>query len=218
MPLSPGQTVHVTSNYIDEHSGVSLQGWSGRVVAIHPVEQLLTIEWDSPTLMRIPDAYIRQSLDEGYDYFQYDIEEDQVKAIEPRDSPREVQEIQKELRQRYFDYEMYAGPAYPFSEYDRSAFRTGLLLPQSFEGWQRYLSRKLSFPFQAKVVEGGRRMGETLDVLAVEDWDERYGVIALVRWTKGGGGEFPLCDLEAVDRDGRNHQPLQHYVIWFANR
>ena len=57
MSIPIGQTVAVKGNYKDEYSGVSLHGWSGRVVEMNPVEQLLTIEWDSHTLMRMPDVY-----------------------------------------------------------------------------------------------------------------------------------------------------------------
>ncbi|CAK8720652.1 Calcium binding [Candidatus Electrothrix laxa] len=35
---------------------------------------------------------------------------------------------------------------------------------------------------------------------------------------KNSGLEFPLADIEAVERSSKNYQPLKDYVVWHANR
>jgi len=92
------------------------------------------------------------------------------------------------------------------------------LLPQSFAGWLAYLEKHLEFPFRAKVVEGRRYKGQTLDVLALDDYEDPYGVFAVIKWTDGGAGNFLLAELEAVDKDSSSYRLLRKYVIWFANR
>ena len=53
---------------------------------------------------------------------------------------------------------------------------------------------------------------------ALDDYEDKYGVLALVKWVKGEGGHFPLCDLEGVDEGSDNYHLLRNYVVWFANR
>ena len=79
-----------------------------------------------------------------------------------------------------------------------------------------------SGPFNAKVVEtsfrrGPIRHGERLTVLGITGVDDSYGVLVDV---KRGRESFvyPLCDLETVDVRSPNHDPLQLYVVWFANQ
>ena len=38
------------------------------------------------------------------------------------------------------------------------------------------------------------------------------------RTGKRSGNEFPLADIEVVDRSSKNYQQLKYYVVWFANR
>lgn len=218
MLFSIGQTVQAKPGQEDEDTGISLSGWSGRVVDLFPEYGTLEIEWDSLTLLNMPDSYIRSSIDEGADYLRYTLEETDLEAIEPKDTIRQVKEIQEELDARYHDYELYGGPAYPFTAIERRNFTTEILLPQSFSGWLDYLEKCLTFPFQAKVVEGNQHLGKTLNILALDDYDDPYGIIAIVKWTDGGGGNFLLCDLEAVDKESDDYRHLKNYVIWFANR
>lgn len=38
------------------------------------------------------------------------------------------------------------------------------------------------------------------------------------RTGKKSGHEFPLADIEVVDRSSKKYQPLRDYVVWYANR
>lgn len=218
MSITIGQTIQVKPGTLDEDTGVPLAGWSGRVIALYPEYDTLDIEWDSLTLLHLPDHYIRHSLDEGYDYLQYIIEQVNVEVINPKDTLEQVQEIREELEARYYDYELYGDPSLPFSEVERESFTADLLLPQSFSGWYEYLEKQLKFPFRAKVVEDRRSIGKELNILALSDILDPYGIIAVAKWMEGGAGEVLLCDLEATDEQSVNYQTLRKYVIWFANQ
>lgn len=218
MPIALGQTVIIKSEQQDEETGTSLAGWSGRVKALHPEYGTIEVEWDSSTLLQLPDAYIRHSIDEGYDYLKYFVEIADLKVIEPRDTTEQVLEIQEELSARYHDYDLYGDPSIPFSTVKREDFTADLMLPKSFAGWLTYLEKHLAFPFRAKVVEGYHHIGEKLDVFALDSYEDSYGVLALMKWVKGEGGQFALCDLEAVDKNSDNYHVLRKYVVWYANR
>ncbi|MCB0559288.1 MAG: 2OG-Fe(II) oxygenase [Phaeodactylibacter sp.] len=122
MALDIGQTGQVKAGQKDEDTGTSLAGWSGRVISLDSESDLVEVEWDSPTLHQLPDAYIRHSIDEGYDYFRYHIETINIEAIEPKDTPFQTEEVQKALDAHYSDYELRDRRPLPFSAAEREAF------------------------------------------------------------------------------------------------
>ena len=91
----------------------------------------------------------------------------------------------------------------------------------NFMAWEKYLKASLTFPFEAEVSEpqerGPIRTGERVSVLGIEIVDDSYGIIVSIK-TKRGHHDFPLCDLEALPDTSPNYQPLNDYVVWFANR
>lgn len=93
-----------------------------------------------------------------------------------------------------------------------------MLLPQPYAGWLEYLEKHLEFPFRAEVVEGHRHIGQKLDFLALDDYEDSYGIIAVIKLVEGGAENFLLCDLEAMGKDSSNYRILRKYVIWFVNR
>lgn len=89
------------------------------------------------------------------------------------------------------------------------------------ETWMRYLEEHFEFPFEAEINEpqdgGFLKMGDRLNVDGIKDCDDFYGTIVRVTY-KGGKYPFPLCDLEAVDRDSQNFTLVGDYSMWFASR
>ena len=90
------------------------------------------------------------------------------------------------------------------------------------ERWGDYLGQTLTFPFEAEVAEtlfgrGPIRCGDRLRVLGINMSDESYGVLADVKRGRKSY-VYPLCDLETIDDKSPNHDPLQLYRVWFANR
>ncbi len=64
---------------------------------------------------------------------------------------------------------------------------------------------------------GPIRYGDRLQVMGINMVDDSYGVLADV---KRGRESYvcPFCDLETIDNESPNHDPLQLYRVWFANR
>lgn len=87
--------------------------------------------------------------------------------------------------------------------------------------WEEYLASRLSFPFEAEVAEfqesGPFRGGDHVQVVRISQVVDLYGVMVHVQ-VKGGHYNFALCDLQVVDRRSPNHQILDDYAVWFANR
>lgn len=89
------------------------------------------------------------------------------------------------------------------------------------DAWEDYLAKHLSFPFEAEVSEyqerGPLQAGDRVTVQGISDVDDLYGIIARLRHDRERY-TFPLCDLEVADEDSPNHQTVQDYAVWFANR
>ena len=122
MALDIGQTVQVKAGQQDEDTGISLAGASGRVISLDPGSGMVEVEWDGPTLRQLPDAYIRHSIDEGYDYFRYYLEIADIEAVEPKDTPLQAKESQKALEAHYHEYELYGRRPLPFAVAERETF------------------------------------------------------------------------------------------------
>lgn len=116
MKLDIGQTIQVKPGQRDEDTGVSISGWSGRITALYPEADTVEVEWDSPTLRRLPGPFICHSLDEGYDHTRYNVETANIEAIEPKDTPREAEKTRRALEEHYREYELHGkNPPPPFS-------------------------------------------------------------------------------------------------------
>ena len=94
-------------------------------------------------------------------------------------------------------------------------------------GWESWLNARLTFPFEVKREEdeeewGNRQskklfgIGHTMEVLSIEDDDDKYGIIIKVREGRKTG-HIPLCDVEVTSRAHPSFWPVREYVVWFAN-
>lgn len=122
MSITIGQAVAVKVGWRDPDTETSLTGWSGIVTALYPEYGMIKIEWDGPTLRQLPDDYIRSSIDNGYDYLRYQIEVENVEAIEPRGTLEQTSMVQKDLVAHYEDYELTGKRPIPFSKAEQEAF------------------------------------------------------------------------------------------------
>ena len=119
MSVSIGQTVQVNPSQSDEETGISIAGWTGRVTSIDSKYKMVELEWDSPTLLQMPDKYVRQCIDNGYDYLSYNIELSDIEVIPPKDTIKQVVEVQKQLGAHYLEYELEGKRPLPFSVDER---------------------------------------------------------------------------------------------------
>ncbi len=116
MSITIGQTIAVKVGQQDPETDTPITGWSGTVTIVHSNNGMIEIEWDAPTLLQMPDNYIRNSIDEGYDYLCYQIEVENVEIIEPRSTIEQTLVIQKDLAEHYEDYELSGKRPLPFSK------------------------------------------------------------------------------------------------------
>ena len=92
---------------------------------------------------------------------------------------------------------------------------------RTLEAWQKYLEKTLTFSFDAVVLgyqdTGPLQSGDRVSVKKISIVDDLYGVIIELR---RGRKKYhhPLCDLEVVNENSANDQPVKDYCVWFANR
>ena len=64
---------------------------------------------------------------------------------------------------------------------------------------------------------GGLRYGTKFKLLALNDYDDMRGIFGIGKGEMGAV-TFPICNLEATDKESKNYELLRNYVVWFANR
>lgn len=202
----------------DPDFGTDISGWQGRISEIDEENHLICIDWDSITLKNMPGAIIEQSEEQGLSWTQMFLEPEEVEFIDPRDTEEDVEDAIDDLESKYaWSYlgeegkriQAVLADVDPYDEWE------------AFEAWEEHLRDVLTFPFEAEVVEfqerGRLRQMDRVRVLGITEIFDLYGVI--VKTThKQRGLEFPLCDLEAIDKTSENYRHVKDYAVWFANR
>jgi len=219
--LKVGDSVVVKSGSIDPVTGQNMGGWQGRVIGFQTYEgeRLLSIHWDSVTLENIPPAAIEKCEEGGMDWAEFVLGLDEVEPAPARDTEQQVKEVEDRLRNQY--RWVYLGP-------EGKAIQEVLegVDPDddwaAFEAWHKHFVANLKLPFEAEVDEwqdrGPLRAGDKLKVLDLnQEIGDPYGVLIDVKG-KRGLFTFPLCDLAALDEESDNHNLIQEYRVWFANR
>ena len=97
----------------------------------------------------------------------------------------------------------------------------GLEPYNAVKDWLQYLTKKVSFPFEAEVCEYQKgeiiSEGDKLKVHKIEGDYDLYGVIVSVR--KGRKKySFPLIDLEPINQGKEGEKAINEYKEWFSNR
>ena len=214
-----GQSVRIKDGIKDEELDVDVGGWQGRIVELNPKEKMMLIDLDSVTLRSLDMEYIDESEEEGLDWAQYYIGYDDVTLVAARDTAVDVETAVAEIAAQ-------AGWAY-LGEDGRAI--NAILADIDIEddlaqmvAWRDHFAQTLTFPFKAVVDEAQQqrspvRAGDRVQVMALEDVDDRYGVIVRVK-QKFSTFSLPLCDLKALDEESSNFVPVYLYALWFANR
>jgi len=197
-------------------------GWQGRVVEIDSKSDndniLTTIEWDSLTLKQIPSDYIEQSEREGYDWQNMTLYASELEKTNPRDKKENVRKIKNELSDKYYWTSL-------GDEGIRISKVLGKINPHDemkcLQKWVAYLDKKLTFPVDAIVSDSEDnwliKTGDNVLIKSLPHIVDMYGIIASIR-LNGKKYEFPLCDLEVIDKTKPNFQLIEDYRTWFANR
>lgn len=218
IPFTVGDSVAVKTGVTEEDTKIDMSGWQGRIVEIDTKESILVVDWDSITLRKMPASYIELCEEEGYGWTQYYLLPSDVEAATARDEEDDVEEAIAELS---------ADHAWEYLGEEGQAIRAVLqdVDPADeialMERWGEHLSKTLKLPFEAKVDEwqerGPLRSGDKVRVRKIAEVDDHYGILVDVQSPRGNF-VFPLCDLATVDEKSPNHDPVQLYRVWFANR
>ena len=197
-------------------------GWQGRIVDIDANSDkdniLITIEWDSITLKQIPSYYIEQSERDGFDWKNMTLYKADLEKTKPRDNKENVKRTQKELSDKhYWDW------------LGEEGIRISKVLDnvnphdemKCLQRWVEYLEKELSFPINAIVQDSKDnwmiKNGDYVIIKSLSHIVDMYGIIASIR-LNGKKFEFPLCDLEVIDKKNANFQLIEDYRTWFANK
>jgi hypothetical protein len=198
-----------------------MDDWQGKVIAIHVKEELVEIEWDAETILRKPDKYLADIIKEGYDYEMMTLEVSDLERANKRDAAAQEEDMEGKVVAKLYWIELFEEDEAKAQEY--SQFFKGIDMRKEYEilqKWYDYLSEHLDFPFTTKVVEterGGLKIGTKIKLLDLEDYDDRYGILAIGKEGRGAITTL-LCNLEAIDQKSKNYDLLRDYVVWFANR
>lgn len=215
-----GDSVIVKPGVKDPDTNKSIAGWQGRLsdISEEEGETLVSIQWDSVTLKKMPRSMIEYCEDEGLDWREMCLGMNDVTPASPRDSEEDVEDVIEEI-------ELQTAWLFLGEEGKRiQKVLTGIDPGDTMDilkAWEAHLSKKLTFPFEAEIVEhvrrGSLRIGDRVTVKGIRYLDDAYGL--LVEITSGRhSAEFPLCDLEAIDKQAKNFQLVKDYVVWYANR
>ena len=216
--LQVGDSVVVKPNVEDPDLDIIIGGWQGRITKIEEEDNVIGIEWDSQTLRQMPDETIIQSEEEGLDWTKMYLLLEDVERTTPRDSENDVQEVIDLLTSKhewaYLGEEGRRIQAVLNKAEDESEWA-------AYEAWQKHLQEVLKFPFEAEVLEwqerGPLRGVDKVKVTSVDEIVDPQGILVSLRHGRRKY-EFPLCDLEVLDKSSPNYQPVKDYAIWFANR
>lgn len=197
-------------------------GWQGRVVEIDASSDLentlITIEWDSFTLKRIPAEYIEQSEEDGYDWQNMTLYDSDLEKTNPKDDMENVRRTQEELSNEYY-----------WTSFGEAGKRISKILGkvnpedemECLQAWVEHLDQELTFPVEAIAMDSEAnvyiKQGNKMKIIAMSHFEEMYGIIASVRIGRKKYG-YPLCVMEVADNTSSNFQPIEDYRTWFANR
>ena len=218
--LKEGDSVIVEPGVKDPDTDTNISGWQGRISDISEANggTIVSILWDSLTVKKMPRSMIEYCEGEGLDWREMRLGVSDVKPASPRDTEEDVEEAIEEIESQ---------TAWLFLGEEGKRIQKVLdgIDPDDtmeiLEAWEAHLGKKLKFPFEAEIVELARRsslrIGDRVTVKGIRDVDDVYGIFVEV--TRGHDSyEFPLCDLEATDKQAKNYQLVKDYVVWYANR
>jgi hypothetical protein len=199
---------------------LDIGGWQGRVEVDldAAADNIVLVLLDSVTLNGLSEAYIIDAEENGLAWNIYYEAADNLEHTNPRDTLEETEAAYAELSQRYRWFHLgEEGAAIQaiVQEADDYSWK-------ALERWHAYLSKALTFPFKAIISEWSShgshvRIGDKVRVQALGEIYDNVGILVTVK-RRYSTFELPLCDLKVEDESASQHDPVQLYVVWFANR
>jgi len=197
-------------------------GWQGRVVEIDSESDkdniLITIEWDSLTLKQIPSNYIEQSERDGLDWQNMTLYKSELEKAKSRDKKEHVKQIQDKLSDKH-RWDSLGDEGKRISKVLDNVNPNDEL--KCLQKWVEYLDNELTFPIHAIVSDSEDnwliKIGDKVVIKSLPHIVDMYGIISSIR-LNGEKYEFPLCNLEAIDKTKADYQLIDDYRTWFANK
>ena len=230
MLFRSGDSVVVNKGVKDPGMGDNLSGWQGRITAINKHEeyddQTIEIAWDSITLKNMAESIIVHCELEGLDWSVIGLSEHDLTLVKARDTKHDTDQEKGKLAEQYGwismgnDEEQGRRIQAVVNSADKKPSHRNHELAV-MEAWDKQLRKLLKLPFVAEVIEfqerGPFRSGDEITVVSFLEVDDHYGILVTVEHRRKKF-HFPLGDLEVSDVESPNHDFLEDYRIWFANR
>jgi hypothetical protein len=215
-----GADVRVKRGVIDpDFNDIPIGGWTGRITEMQSLNPpMYLIRWDQQTLGNIHPIYRKRCERDGFDIAEMWLAESDLEpgSNDPVNIEQPTKIVTKPLNRDDQDDRI------------RSVF--GLTsddpLPESDEeslrAYYKFLTAKLSFPFEAKY--SPQRLGfgakthaiTVLGLLNPEEFPgDGHGLFCQVRRDQELI-EIPLTEVEAC-KGSQNHKLIKDYTVWFVN-
>ena len=217
MTFKIGDIVKVKQGVLDPDFGDDIGGWQGQVSEIN--SDLVCIDLDSITLSKCPDKYIQQCEEDGLDWEQIYLSNEDIEPAIPRITPANLTDIKKAIHLKHqWDH---LGES--ISKRIHEVLKNTKITDEKelMDAWEQYLKNNLSFPFAAEISEyqnqGPLQQGDKIRIHGIIGNDEHYGVFVKLRLGKRVF-DFPLCNIAVGDKNTNNYLIVDDYSVWFANR
>lgn len=216
MAFKKGDIVKVKQGVIDPDFGDDIGGWQGEITDV--ADSDVCIDLDSISISECPDEYIRKCEEDGLDWEKIYLSVEDVEPAISRDTTADLHRTREEIRIKH-----------QWDHLGESSKRMYEVLKDInttdedavMDAWEQYLSKKLSFPFDAEISEYLNNVpvqqGDKIRAHGIIGSDVLSGILIQLR-----SGEkvfqFPLCDTEVLDEKSYNCEIVHDYKVWFDNR
>jgi|GEM_PF-700902 len=191
---------------------VNMKGWEGRVSSAHidnRNKNAYNVVFDSITLNEMTKKYLERAIDEIEDFQEHTFIEYQLKAVEPRDTPKDAVAT---YRTKYHNYN------WKYMGEQGAKFKEILLTypdRSDVENWADYVNQKLRFPFDVVTMGNLRNPpGLKAKLMEISHLDDNFGVMVKLKIPHIGVEAYPLMDLDCAKKKDKRQKTLDLYHQW----
>ena len=198
-----------------DNTQFDLSGWQGRVLETEPQENgelLVTILWDSITLLAQPKEFLEDCLLGGYDFSEMTLFARELEPATKRDTEEDRIFALQEIQDATFWLDAGEQGKRIQAIEDACDENTDIL-----DVWLDHLIQNVPLPVKAEYVGDSNSLikeGDPVEITGFSEVQEMYGVIVSVKY-KDNWQEFPLGSLH-IEEINENTQALDDYLVWFA--
>jgi len=189
-----------------------MKGWEGRVSSAHidnRNKNAYNVVFDSITLNEMTKKYLERAIDEIEDFQEHTFIEYQLKAVEPRDTPKDAVAT---YRTKYHNYN------WKYMGEQGAKFKEILLTypdRSDVENWADYVNQKLRFPFDVVTMGNLRNPpGLKAKLMEISHLDDNFGVMVKLKIPHIGVEAYPLMDLDCAKKKDKRQKTLDLYHQW----